>query len=218
NPYAYTMTFNHVGDGIIAPAIMSDHGEIILCKGWLSKKWHQTKKFVKKHKKAIIIGAVVVVAAVVTYGIFAAPAWLAAGAAADSPENKSRRSEPSTTHGDTSMVPMVMEEQVANFKENLSKEGFFQPTSSLAESGRIAGSLLAHDSFNELSSWMPEPNTPAFGHHEVDKGFSTNYASIYADPARESDFNTLSYQLRGEKALSTGNFTQAVHDFDKAIE
>jgi hypothetical protein len=35
--------------------------EVIQCKSWISKQYHQIKKFVKDHKTAIIIGAAVVV-------------------------------------------------------------------------------------------------------------------------------------------------------------
>ena len=48
---------------MIIPAVLSDYSgyNIIQC-GKISKSWKKTKKFVKKHKKEIIIGAVVVVA------------------------------------------------------------------------------------------------------------------------------------------------------------
>ncbi|WP_316355870.1 hypothetical protein [Candidatus Neptunichlamydia sp. REUL1] len=70
--------------------------QIIQCENWLSKKWNKTKKFVKKHKKPIIIAtAVIVVATVVivaTGGAGASPlagAAAAAGAAgSNSPNNE----------------------------------------------------------------------------------------------------------------------------------
>lgn len=73
--------------GSIIPAIYSPsykNPEVILCKGWLSKKWAKTKKFVKKHKKTIIVAAVVVVVATViiiaTQGAGAGPAIGGGGA------------------------------------------------------------------------------------------------------------------------------------------
>ncbi len=48
---------------MIIPAVFNSYSgyNIVQC-GTISKAWKKTKKFVKKHKKAIIIGAVVVVA------------------------------------------------------------------------------------------------------------------------------------------------------------
>jgi hypothetical protein len=58
--------------------------DIILCKTWVTKKLKQTKKFIKKHKKAVIITAVAVVAVVVVVATVgtAAPALTAAASAA----------------------------------------------------------------------------------------------------------------------------------------
>ena len=64
NPYSYAF---HLGDSsqyVVVPAVFYDDAEAILCKSWLKKQWKQTKKFIKKHKREIIIGAVVVVAVV----------------------------------------------------------------------------------------------------------------------------------------------------------
>jgi tetratricopeptide (TPR) repeat protein len=58
----------------------------------------------------------------------------------------------------------------------------------------------------------------AFGHQEIDRKFSTDYALLYSDLGKETDFNTLSYQMRGEKALSYGYLNHAIHDFSRAIE
>ncbi len=39
---------------MIVPAVLNGHGEIVLCKSWLTKRWEDVKKFAKKHKKALI--------------------------------------------------------------------------------------------------------------------------------------------------------------------
>lgn len=87
---------------MITPAVLDGYSgyDIIQC-GKINKAWKNTKKFCKKHKKAIIIGAVVVVAvtvvAVAVVAASSASAASAAGAAAavgssDSghPESKKR--------------------------------------------------------------------------------------------------------------------------------
>lgn len=147
---------------------------------------------------------------------------------------------------DSPNLKAVLEEQIISFKENISKERFLQPSpygeSTLGEDGKILGSLFAHDSFNKLTRQFsdhpqlaeelqniglqnhfptPEGNSGTsldFGHQEIDRKFSTDYATLYGNPSKEADFNTLSYQKRGERALSSGYLNQAVHDLGKAIE
>ncbi len=84
----------------IVPAVFlsNEKVQIIQCENWLSKKWDKTKKFVKKHKKPIIIAtAVIVVATVVivaTGGAGAVPlagAAAAAGAAGSNSSDKENR-------------------------------------------------------------------------------------------------------------------------------
>ncbi|CCB87742.1 unknown protein, partial (plasmid) [Simkania negevensis Z] len=68
---------------MIIPAVINGYSgyNIIQC-GKISKAWKKTKKFVKKHKKAIIIGAVVVVAvAVVAVAVVAVSSATVASAA-----------------------------------------------------------------------------------------------------------------------------------------
>ena len=67
---------------MITAAFQNDGAHFILCKKPVKKAWDNTKKFVKKHKKAIIIGAVVVVATVVVVCVVTASAGTAAGPAA----------------------------------------------------------------------------------------------------------------------------------------
>ena len=70
---------------MIIPTVLNGYSgyNIVQC-GKISKAWKKTKKFCKKHKKAIIIGAVVVVAVAVvvaTSANTASAASTAAGAA-----------------------------------------------------------------------------------------------------------------------------------------
>ena len=63
----------------IEPAASFGNEDVPLCKSWVSKQSHSLKKFVKKHKTAIIIGAAVVVA--VTIAVIAVVAISSASAA-----------------------------------------------------------------------------------------------------------------------------------------
>jgi len=90
------------------------------------------------------------------------------------------------------------------------------------------GSLFAHQSFKNFNTQFPEHSKFSqenqniglenpfpiprgidgtffdLGHQEIDRQFSSNYASLYTNLNNETDFNTLSYQLRGEIALASG--------------
>jgi hypothetical protein len=101
------------------------NGEAVLCKSWAKKQWRQTKRFVKKHKKALIIGAAVVAA--VTVVAYLAVSAAAAGTAA----SLAPASEPKTK---TNKAPSSSVEPKTN-----------NPNSSLAEENRLVQkpSLLA---------------------------------------------------------------------------
>ena len=131
-------------DYMIIPAVLNNYSsyDIVQC-GKISKAWKKTKKFAKKHKKAIIIGAVVVVAVtVVTVAVVvassasAATAAGAAGAAAGagSATSKPKQSESEkesprasveseeTPAVDANEAPQMKEaigEHMASFKEFL---------------------------------------------------------------------------------------------------
>lgn len=138
---------------MIVPAVLNGYSRynIVQC-AKISKSWKKTKKFCKKHKKAIIIGAVVVVAvAAVTVAVVvttsasaasvassAAGVAGAAGAAASgsgSSELGKSESSGSSTRGSSSSQAVLntapnfltaMEDQVSSFKEHLAEEHFFQ--------------------------------------------------------------------------------------------
>ncbi|MFA5250915.1 MAG: hypothetical protein WC371_05860, partial [Parachlamydiales bacterium] len=117
---------------------------IIQC-GKISRAWKKTKKIAKKHKKAIIIGAVVIVAvAAVTAAVAAASsagvaaASSAAGAAkAVAPgSNKSKPNGCSASNSSGSQdqrlsnhdltFQSMLYAQIASFKENIAKDFFFR--------------------------------------------------------------------------------------------
>jgi tetratricopeptide (TPR) repeat protein len=227
SPYEYSLCIskdNHL------QALFTASGQVILCGGWLSKKWKQTKHFVKKHKKAILIGTAVIVAAAVVIVAVAATstttAVAAAGAAAAS-ANQHHVSKHTTPELQSSV-----ENQIASFKETLITEDYLAADFPLEESMRTLGSLFAHQSSQELRDqlanspqllseietmrWYNTTLPAGFGHHNIDQKFATDYASHYT--AHQSDFNALAYQSRGEKALTYGYYEQAVHDFSKALD
>ena len=120
----------------VFPAILNGPCNVIWC-GKNRTVWQKTKTFVKKHRKAILIGAIVVVAvSSVTVAVIAA----SAAKATSFPNN----AQPTTS--DTPIFQSILEEQVVSFKERLAQEDFFQVPVSLQElpleeTGRVIGSL-----------------------------------------------------------------------------
>jgi hypothetical protein len=131
---------------MIIPAVLNGYSgyNIVQC-GKISHAWEKTKNFVKKHKKAIIIGAVVVVAVtVIVVAVVAASSAAAASAAAgaagaaagagsgssDSGHSESKEESPSVSAApketlppvDTNEAPIMkaaLDEHIASFKEFL---------------------------------------------------------------------------------------------------
>lgn len=79
NPFEYS--FYKGGSISFLPAVAYDRAEMLLCKGWLHKRWKHIKKFIKKHKKAIIIGAIVLIGTVTAVCIIASASTATAAAA-----------------------------------------------------------------------------------------------------------------------------------------
>ena len=159
---------------MIIPAVLNGHGDVILCKSWAKKKWDQIRKFAKKHKKELIIGAIVVVATVTIVGVAAvapAAAAVAGGAAvADSISSSEKKaeevSEPSSAMAATHEAPILkstIDDQVSSLKETIMQNQFFQPQNeengqqnlSWEENGRVLGSLFAHESLNNIQNQIP---------------------------------------------------------------
>jgi tetratricopeptide (TPR) repeat protein len=260
-PFAYASS--DCSEFELVPAIFEDSlvYDIVPC-GKISRSWKKTKKFIKDHKKEIIIGAVVVVAVTcVVVGVVAASAACTATAAgAATASGSSRKSSETSSIEDVSssssteklsletpILKSAMDEQVSSFKENIAREQFFatnQPNEGLSweEKGRVLGSVFANDSLNALhyqlssspdfsrelqnihlqTSFLAQFEESAspidVAHVEIDKKFFTECASHFSHPTPNSDFNTLSYIMLGEKALDAGYYEEAVSDFSKAIQ
>jgi len=219
----------------LTPAIFSGTKDITLCKSksWIKRQAKATRKFIKKHKKAIIIGAIVVV----TVGVVVVTAVAISSAAAGS-----AIAAGSAALASGESLVSSLKEEISTFKENVAQEQFAAISGSngvsIEDNGRIVGSIFAHktvDTFSEKISENPAlaqeltdlgfnttfpthiwSNNFITPHDSTDLAFSTDYASI---PSwNGSNLNTISYQARGDWALSSGYYTQAAQDFSNAIE
>ncbi len=141
----------------IVPQFYPDDAQFVLCKSSLSKKWKKVRKFVKKHKKAIIIGAAVVVAtAVVIYTCGAATPAAVAGVnetIKSQKEDKKTESEDATaSNNDSSNDPINSESfgpKIIEFLESntMRAEAGLLIKERMAESGVLQ--TLVHSSTNE---------------------------------------------------------------------
>lgn len=241
------------------PAIYVEGAQdVVLCKNWFKKQWSQTKSFVKKHKKAIIIGtivvvtvAVVVVAAVAISSAAASAAVATGGALASgdpstaSPGSSSTKNDRYSASSNESFASSL-EDQVSTFKETVAQEQFaaVSPSSgiSLEDNGRIVGSLFAHKTVDSIANdfahnpslanelrdlgfhseypippWLqthPDSSVMML-HPSTDLAFSTDYTTSYG--GNFGDVNAMTYQERGNLALNSECYTQAVQDFGRAI-
>ncbi len=215
---------------MIVPALFHGDAEIVLTRNFASNIWRATKKFIKKHQKEIIIGVAIVVGVGVIIGAVSAGAAGAVGAGAvgaassksdkkESPnasplEDASSKAVPSDK---VATVQAEIDNEIFGFKEKIID--FFPPKLdreegiSLKENGRVLGSLLAHNNYNTVQDYIPYQKSV-----DIDKKFGTNYGYLYSNQDGEIDFGSLSHQVRGEKALSSGYYKQAVQEFGKAIE
>lgn len=135
--------------------------DVRLCRSWITKKCKQVKKFVKKHKKAIVIGTLVVVAVtavVLTAGAAAgavAGAAGTAGAAASDPGSNSapHDEEDSQDSQDVPSLNSVINDQVADFKELVVEDHFLESSSDsfITERARELGAFLAHETLESVS-------------------------------------------------------------------
>ncbi|MGL4348838.1 MAG: tetratricopeptide repeat protein [Chlamydiales bacterium] len=217
------------------PDLFYEQGNIVLCKGWLRKQCGHIKKFVKKHKKEILIGAAVVVATTIVICIVtacpAATAPLAAAGAGISGSNKSDDEDDISylpTPQEIETIEAVLETQIPDFKEIISEDRIIHDleltgtddSNSLRENIRIVGSALAHNIFDETAQLLfttkEEGSERNIAHKRIDSAFGTDQMAYYG--YQTTNFPGYAYQARGDHALETQHYEQAVHDFGKLIE
>ncbi|MCB1108113.1 MAG: hypothetical protein KDK44_00470, partial [Chlamydiia bacterium] len=141
------------------------------CKSWFSKRFRGTQRFIKKHKKALIVGAVVVVAVVAivatagTSSPALAPAAGLAGGAAGSKNSKNGHSSKTPTNSD--IAPKQNSSESLAFSEALKEHiSEFQSSNAvlsgvkesspptIAEKARQLGAHFAHKTFEDISEFV----------------------------------------------------------------
>jgi hypothetical protein len=169
----------------IQPAVYNGQPDILPCKNWVHKQCSQLKKFVKKHKTAIIIGAAVVAAvtvAVVAIAVIggttaASSAAAAAGVAAsglaaseqgDRPPSSSIPQQPLVEalppDNPEQVLSQLIEEESSSLRAVLIEDSFYSPPDTpddwaFSEKAREVGAHLAHkilDTAATLGSPIPQ--------------------------------------------------------------
>lgn len=189
----YSFSSLRKSDYMVFPAVFYSHErDVVLCKSWLKKKCHQVGKFVRHHKKEILIGAAVVAAVVAVAIVTTAAVCTAAGAAAGAATSPFHKDEPKG-HQEAEVIMAVVEntphmqgaieEHISSFKELVIEENYLQISKeeeglSLGEKARDLGSYLAHellDGSADLAIVVPD-SVRAAGHEKIDQIFSTQLA------------------------------------------
>lgn len=215
------------------PDIFCEQGNVILCKSWLRKSCGRVKKFIKKHKKEILIGTAVVVATTIVICIVtacpAATAPLAAAGAGLSGSNTPDNDDHIThlpTPQEIETIETALEKQISDFKEIISEDTILhnldledlEKDNSFTDNVRIIGSALAHNILDEASESLPNTGESQrnIAHRKIDETFATDQTAYYTTDT--TNFPEHAYQARGDHALEHRHYEQAIHDFGKLIE
>ncbi len=225
--FEFGSSFDKDANFTLIPSFESHRFEAFICKGWLSKKWKQTKKFIKAHKKEILIGAGVVVGAVVvvaaaSYGAGVLAAGAAASAAAGS--NNSQSSDASC-----SQASDVIAQAESTRQEILTKEltDLVDPSFPMEENARLIGQATAHAAFEKLqhsvscnssfsSDLEKRGGLTSDSYHLIDEAFSKPipwYSWDYSNSFKENV-----YAARGAYASDIKLYDQAYSDYDKVLQ
>ena len=241
----YENTFYASDNYSIIPCIYNEQCKIIFCKGWCSKAWKKTKKFVKEHKKEIVIGTVIVVAAVavVIASSAAATSVAAAGAAGAVAAGAAAETDSSSSSKDTSLsheeqstpsdqltenitgdqALKIFDDQITDYQNIISENNLLSSESinldpNYQDNERIIGSILAHESLNNIPpafSYEGYDDMLIKGHGVIDNAFSTNQTSSYLD---NNIYNSPDQNLKENLYYYQGQEALNKHSYDKAIE
>jgi hypothetical protein len=178
------------------------------------EKLKQAAKFVKKHKKEILIGAAVVVGAAAVVGVTYAVATAIGTTAAVIDQGSS-----SNKNQDLIVKAVEIRKDVDNEVISL-----VDPKFPIEENARIIGQMGAVQAFSKLENCVY--SNPSFaGKIEKMGGLSSdNYRvidEVFSSSPHKSysqDFKENVYAARGEYALDVGLYSQAYFDLDRTLQ
>jgi tetratricopeptide (TPR) repeat protein len=229
----------------IIPAILYESGEMFHCKSWIKKNSKKAKKFIKKHKPAVIAVTTVLVSVVVV------AICKTTGGNNDNKtpmynqENDSSGSD--TTLTDPSVIKdevilPIIEEKLSVFKEVVN-QGNLETTSDnkigfndlLNDEGeRMLGAFIAHETLDsvfqdvisdqnknrKVESYEHEFN---MRHGQIDQVFATDQSVNYINEKKtptyiDNNYKKNIYQFYGDYSFNQHHYDQAAYNFGKVIE
>jgi tetratricopeptide (TPR) repeat protein len=226
---------------MIIPAAHYGEGKIFKTKGIFKKSYKSTKKFVKKHKKAIIITtAVVIVAVAATAVIIGSGACAAiaggAGAAGSAAAKGGSGNNLSNSSGSGTVDRNdVLEEQIELAKDVVNRNSCvftdkFSNFDISNENAKIIGCSLGHELINydglnvnsECSKTEYEKNILS-GHEKIDRAFSMPISQSYVKEDTDKinidqNFQENIFLYHGNKAINSFEYNDAIYDFSKVID
>ncbi len=193
---------------------------------------------------AVVVVAAVVISASAASAAAGAGIASIGGVAAAAPGGSEPSASAPTPPPSTESFTSSMMEQVTAFKETVAREQFAAAPAhggiSIEDNGRVIGSLFSHkmvDTFSvaehpsfafelkdlgfnsqyPIAGWQKSygENPTVAPHYATDLAFATDYTTSYATDL--SNLNATTYQARGDLALRTECYGQAVQDFGQAI-
>lgn len=244
NPLQVAFLYGKSHRCLFVPSIFDLDGyETVVPCGWLKKSWKNTKTFIKKHKKAIIIGAIIVVTvSAVTIAVIASSSGAASALAGSAAAMAASNSSDYDCEEDCSpfRFESTMKEEIESFKEKIANENLLSSSPndtdfSLQSTGKTIGNIWAHQTFDELYnnspslakelqshiqvpiSWNEGEDPAELGSREIDRKFSIDYDCPYSYVTTNSNSKVLPYQIQAEKALDLGYYPEAIRNLDQAI-
>ena len=208
---------------ILIPTCEDHKIEAFFCKSWLSKKWHQTKKFIKDHKKEILIGAAVVVGAVVVVAaVSCAVGAAAAGAAASAAAAANNSaSDQSTSRADDVLIQTEEIRQDALSKDLIALNDPSFPAEENARILGLAGAQAALEKWQNTISYNTcfSSDKERIESHSTDTSYLIQHVFSKPIPWDHShSFNENVYLARGAYASDIKLYDMAYSDYDKALQ
>lgn len=231
----FTKSSYDTNDHQIIPAVYHEGHDTILCGGWFKKKFKKIKhgykktcKFIKKNKKAFIIGSTVAVGVGAVVATVAIAKSKAPEDASESCSSKSKKEEtfssnpiPSQENSNNNSQDSVLYQYFdAQIKDTIVENNL--PISDSKDQylyTKNIGSTLAHESLKYIPLETHKQIINQ-GHGKIDDVFATNQASLYMDKKDSSNqnFQENFFRSQGEQALNSQHYDKAIDNFGKAIK
>ena len=177
-------------------------------KNWLKKQCDKTRKFIEKHKEAIIIGALVVVAVVAVaatvIAVTAAPPIAAIALNFDTPESELSKHDSAAIRNS----PQTLEDTINDYQNSINENDFYENNEKIMESALFQKDIYEFpiDTYDKII---------AQEHIKTNDDIYNYRAPFFIDKSNASESF---YYLQGHEDLKGNYYDKAIYNFDKALE